>query len=238
MSKKVKDLITKELATKLKDLDGLAVINPRGIDATKTNQLRRRLREKGLRMLVVRNSLAKRASGETKVKGFESLLDGPSAVIYGKVSGSAIARALVDEKKKNEKLELRGIFFEGEIYLGDAGIKKVSTFPTREEAVSTIVAAILSSGKKLAGILKGQPSKIASLIKAIEEKAKEKEAAEAAAAPAPEAAAPATEVAPATATEAAAPATEAASVAATEAAAPATEAAAPADKDPVPPAGA
>lgn len=223
MSKKVKDLITKELATKLKDLDGLAVINPRGIDATKTNQLRRRLREKGLRMLVVRNSLAKRASGETKVKGFESLLDGPSAVIYGKVSGSAIARALVDEKKKNEKLELRGIFFEGEIYLGDVGMKKVSTFPTREEAVSTIVAAILSSGKKLAGILKGQPAKIASLIKAIEEKAKEKEAAEAAAAPASEAAAPAPEVAPA---------------AATDAAAPATEAAPEATKDPVPPAGA
>lgn len=194
MSKKVKNLITKELATKLQDLDGLAVINPRGIDATKTNQLRRRLREKGLRMLVVRNSLAKRASGETKVKGFESLLDGPSAVIYGKVSGSAIARALVDEKKKNEKLELRGIFFEGEIYTGDAGIKKVSTFPTREEAISNIVAAMLAPGKKLAGILKGQPSKIASLIKAIEEKAKEREAA-----------APAAEAAPAAA-EAAAPA--------------------------------
>ena len=229
MSKKVKNLITKELASKLKDLDGLAVINPRGIDATKTNLLRRRLHEKGLRMLVVRNSLAKRASGETKVKGFESLLDGPSAVIYGKVSGSAIARALVDEKKKNEKLELRGIFFEGEIFLGDAGIKKVSTFPTREEAVSTIVAAILSSGKKLAGILKGQPSKIASLIKAIEEKAKEKEAAEAAAAPAPEAA-------PAVAADAAAPAAEVAPAAANEAAAPATVAAPEAAKDPVPPA--
>lgn len=182
MSKKVKNLITKELASKLKDLEGLAVINPRGINATKTNQLRRRLREQGLRMMVVRNALAKRASGETKVKGFESLLDGPSAVIFGKVSGSAIARALVDEKKKDEKLELRGIFFEGEIYAGESGIKTVSKFPTREEAIANIVGAFLSPGKKLAGVVKGQPSKMASLIKAIEEKAKEKEAAAPAAA--------------------------------------------------------
>ena len=32
MSKQVKNLITKELSDRLKDVDGLAVINPRGID--------------------------------------------------------------------------------------------------------------------------------------------------------------------------------------------------------------
>ena len=44
MSKQVKNLITKELSAKLKDLDGVAVINPRGISATKNHGIRRRLR--------------------------------------------------------------------------------------------------------------------------------------------------------------------------------------------------
>jgi large subunit ribosomal protein L10 len=187
MSKPVKGLIEKEIANRFKELDTVAVISPRGIDAIKNNQIRRRLREKGLKMTVVKNSLARRATASSKLKGFETLLDGPSAVIYGKASVSAIARLLLEEKKTDEKLELRGIFFDGEVYVGDDGVKQVSKMPTREEAIAIVLAAALSPGRKLAGIFKGQAGKIASIIKTIEEKAKEKESA----------AAPAAEVAPA-----------------------------------------
>lgn len=175
MSKPVKALIEKEFAAKFKDVDSVAVINPRGINAIKNNQIRRKLREKGLRMTVVKNSLVKRATAKSRLEGFDKLLDGPSAVIYGKASISTIARLLLDEKKADEKIELRGIYFDGEVYAGDEGIKKVSKFPTREEAIGIIVAAMLSPGKKLAGALKGPAGKMAGIIKAIEEKAKEKE---------------------------------------------------------------
>lgn len=185
MSKPVKALIEKETASRFKDVDTVAVISPRGIDAIKNNHIRRRLREKGLRMTVVKNSLAKRATASSKLKGVESLLEGPSAVIYGKASVSAIARLLLDEKKNDDKIELRGIFFDGEVYVGDDGVKQVSKLPTREEAIGIVIAAALSPGKKLAGALKGASGKIAGIIKTIEEKAKEKEGA----APAPAAAA-------------------------------------------------
>jgi len=177
MSKKVKTLIMRELAERFKDVDGLAVINPRGINATKNNQIRRRLRTKGLKMMIVKNSLARRSMTEGKLKGFESLLDGPSALVYGKASISAIARALIEEKKQDEKLELRGVFFEGEVYVGEKGVKKVSELPTREEAIGNILAAILGPGRKLAAAIKAPGSKLGAVLKSIEEKAKEKEAA-------------------------------------------------------------
>src|ERR1044071_1833849 len=114
MSKRVKSLIEKEMSDRFKDIDAVAVINPRGINAIKNNQIRRKLHDKGLRMTVVKNSLAKRAVGDgSKIKGFDKLLDGPSAVIYGKASISSVARLLLDEKKADEKIELRGIFFDG-----------------------------------------------------------------------------------------------------------------------------
>ena len=90
MSKQVKDLITKELTAKLGALDGVGVINPRGIDANKNNGLRRRLLDKGLRMTVVKNSLARRSMEGKKLQGFDKLLDGPSAVVYG--SAASISR--------------------------------------------------------------------------------------------------------------------------------------------------
>lgn len=177
MSKFVKNLVMRDLTSRLKDVDSVAVINPRGIDATKNNQMRRKLRESGLKMMVVKNSLAKRALTEGKLKGFEALLEGPSAVVYGKASASAVARLLLDQKKANEKLELRGVFFDGEVYVGEQGVKQISTMPTREEAIASVVAAILSPGRKLGGIFKGQAGKLAAILKTVEEKAKEKEAA-------------------------------------------------------------
>ena len=152
MSKKVKNLIEKEMSDRFKDLDGVAVINPRGINATKTNLIRRRLREKGLRMTVVKNTLAKRAVGSSKIKGFEPLLDGPSAVIYGKGEHFDSWRdLLLAEKKNDETIELRGMFFDGEVYLGDKGVTQVSKLPTREEAIALVVASILSPGKQEPG---------------------------------------------------------------------------------------
>jgi large subunit ribosomal protein L10 len=176
MSKKVKNLIEKELASRLKGIDGVAVINSRGIPASKNNQMRRRLREKGLRMTVVKNTLAKRAVGDGALKGFDKLLDGPSAVIYGTAGIATIARFLLDEKKADETLEFRGMFFDGEIYVGDEGIKKVSKLPTREEAIGQLVGLILSPGSNLGGALKGPAGALAGIIKAIEEKAKAAEA--------------------------------------------------------------
>jgi large subunit ribosomal protein L10 len=172
MSKQVKNLITGELTSKLKDVDGVAVINPRGIAAIKNNQMRRRFHEKGVRMTVVKNTLAKRAVGDdSKIKGFDALLNGPSAVIYGEASIATIARLVMDEKKLDDKIELRGVFFDGEIYTGDKGVEQVSKLPTREEAIGQVVALILAPGQKLGGIFKGQAGKIAALIKAVEERA-------------------------------------------------------------------
>ena len=175
MSKQVKDLITREFQERLKDVDGVAVINPRGINAIKNNLIRRRLHEKGLKMMVVKNTLAKRATAGTALKGFEKLLDGPSALIYGKQSLPTIARAVLDEKKADEKLELRGVFFDGEVYVGDKGVEQVSKLPTREEAIGLLVGAILGPGRKLAAALKGPGSKLGGILKSIEDKAKDKE---------------------------------------------------------------
>jgi large subunit ribosomal protein L10 len=194
MSKQVKNLIEKEIGSRLKDLDAVAVINPRGINAIKNNQIRRRLREKGVRMTVVKNTLAKRAVGEGKLKGFDKLLDGPSAVVYGQASIATIARMLLDEKKNDEKIELRGVFFDGDIYAGEKGVEQVSKLPTREEAIGQVLAALLGPGSSILSALLGPGTTVASLLKAIEEKAEKSGGGEAPATPAGDApaAAPAT----------------------------------------------
>lgn len=173
MSKKIKSLIEKEFGNEFADVEGVAVINPRGMTGNKNNALRRKLHSKGLKMLVVKNTLARRASESTKIKGFDKLLDGPSAVIFGKAALPEVARLLMEEKKEDASLELRGVFFDGEAYAGEEGVKTVSTFPTREEAIAGIVGAILGAGGGLVGALQGPGGAIGGILSAIEEKKKE-----------------------------------------------------------------
>ncbi|MCC6240836.1 MAG: 50S ribosomal protein L10 [Phycisphaerales bacterium] len=174
MSKKIKNLITRELTQRLDGIESLGVINPRGINAVRTNLFRRKLHANNLRMTVVKNTLVRRAVqsvADSKLKGFDALLDGPSAVIYGQSSISQLARLLVEEKKENNALELRGIFFDGEIYAGEQGVEQVSKLPTREEAIANVLGAILGPGRKLAAAVKGPGGKLGAVLKTIEEKA-------------------------------------------------------------------
>jgi large subunit ribosomal protein L10 len=187
MSKKVKNLIEKEMSQRLDGIEAVGVLNPRGIGAIANNHMRRRLREKKLRMTVVKNTLVARATSSTKLKGFEKLLDGPSALVYGKgVPIATIAKALLAEKKVIEDakgkfpLELRGAFFDGELYVGDKGVEQASKLPTREEAIAGVIAALMGPGRKLAAALKGPGGKLGGILKAIEAKGGEAPAAEAA----------------------------------------------------------
>ena len=198
MSKRVKSLLEKDFGNRFKDLEAVAVINPRGINANKNNAIRRKLHKEGLRMTVVKNTLARRATAQSKLKGFDVLLDGPSAVVYGMASIATIARLLLVEKKADDKIELRGVFFDGEVYTGLEGVTQVSKMPTREEAIALVIGAMLSPGRKLAAALKAPGSKLGAILKTIEEKAKEKEGA-APAAPTEAVAEAPTEAAPASA---------------------------------------
>lgn len=180
MSKRVKALLEKDLEQRLQGVDAVAVINPRGIDAMKTNKLRRTLADRGIKMTVVKNTLARRAGGRIGIEGFEALLDGPSAVVYGvpKADGEATAignvcRLLMEQKKDKklaEILEFRGVFFDGEIYHGEAGVEKVSKLPTREEAIAQVLGAVLGAGGTLLAAIQGPGGALGGILKSIEEK--------------------------------------------------------------------
>ena len=182
MSKRVKALIEQDYQNRMGHINSVAVFNPRGIDANDTNKLRQELAAKGVKMTVVKNTLARRAGDDIGIKGFESLLDGPSALVYGAPSKqegaeptaiSTVCRALVEYFKDDEDVELRGVFFDGEIFHGADGVKRVSKFPTREEAIADVGGAVIGAGAGLAAAIAGPGGSLGGILKAIEAKHEE-----------------------------------------------------------------
>ena len=168
MSKRIKGLIQDEYNGEFKDLDAVAVINPRGIEANATNTLRGELAKSNIRMRVVKNTLARRAADETSLDGFDRLLDGPSALVYSTDENTGIsnvARALMDAKKTLKTIEFRGVFFDGDVYEGEAGVDQISKFPTREEAIADILGCALAPAANLAGCVSAPGGNIAGILK-------------------------------------------------------------------------
>ncbi|MEM8681284.1 MAG: 50S ribosomal protein L10, partial [Planctomycetota bacterium] len=83
MSKFVKGLITRDFGKRLEGVDEALLVNVIGIDANQTVVLRKELRDKNIQLMVVKNSLAKRATEGTPLAAAFSGVEGTLAVMWG-----------------------------------------------------------------------------------------------------------------------------------------------------------
>jgi len=178
MSKQVKEWMTRDYRTFFEGVDDALVVSLRGVEANDNNRLRNGLREAGVRVTVVRNSLARKAFSGGPLEGLASILEGPNALAYGAESVVDVARELVKWAKQVENLELKGAILEGEIYEGRAGVEALSKMPTREEAIAQIITLILSPASNLVAQITGPGVAVAGVLKTIKEKLEEGEAIE------------------------------------------------------------
>jgi large subunit ribosomal protein L10 len=169
MSKPVKNWMMRDYQELLEGQDSALLISVRGITANDNNNLRKELAKKEITVTVIRNNLAKHAFADSPLSNLSPLLEGPSALAYGAESVVDVARELMKWAKKVENLELKGAVLDGVLFEGEAGVKRLSDFPTREEAQSKVVSILLSPAKNLAGAITSPAKNIAGILKTIEE---------------------------------------------------------------------
>lgn len=176
MSKTVKAIMMDDYRARLGETEEALVVSLRGIGAIDNNRIRRQLGKKDIRVTVIRNKLFGQAFGDTSLGRLAPLLTGSSALAYGAESVVEVAREIVDLVKEFPDLELKGAILDGELFEGEDGVKALSKFPTRDEAIAKDVALVIGPGSKLVGAVKGPGSGVAGIIKAIEDKLEKGEA--------------------------------------------------------------
>ncbi|RPI63386.1 MAG: 50S ribosomal protein L10, partial [Planctomycetaceae bacterium] len=176
MSKPIKDLIKKELVKRMDGVTSVAVVGFSGIDAVTTRMIRGRLREKQIKLTVVKNSVARNAFKSLGLEGAASLLEGPCALAYGADSVVTVVRELLAIVKDAPKLTVKAALLDGDVF-GTEKIEELSKFPTRPEAIGRVVSSILSPAKVIAGCIITPAGKLASILKTIEDKRKDEAAA-------------------------------------------------------------
>lgn len=169
MSKFVKELEIEHLRRQFDGVEDVLVVNVIGMDATGTTKLRQELRKKGIRLQVVKNSLAGRVFGERGLAGLSAHLAGTSAIAWGGEGIVELAREIAEWSKKIEKFQVKGGAVSGQI-LDAKGVQELSKLPSRIELLGRVARLIQSPGSRLVAQILGPGGLVASQVKQVAEK--------------------------------------------------------------------
>jgi len=178
MSKRIKDLESKELASRYGEQDSACVVSVSGMDAISANRLRGVLREQSIDLHVVRNRLARRTLGDGPLAPLVKSLEGPCAFVTAETSVIDVAKELVRLAGEHPKLELKQGIIDGDASL--VSVEDLAKMKSRIELIGEVVLLALSPARRIAGCLTGPGGRVAGSIKTLAERSGEGTEAEAA----------------------------------------------------------
>ena len=165
MSKYVKDLITRDLKTRLAGVSDALLVDVVGMDVNRTVVLRRRLREQGICLLVVKNSLAQRATEGTPLAAAFRGPEGALALCWGSEDLVSVAKEVARVAAGGEfaPFQARGGVMDGQ-HLTARDVLEVSRWPNRTEQLGILSGQILSPGGMLSAQCLAPGARLASQI--------------------------------------------------------------------------
>lgn len=166
MSKLVKKLVSRDIANRLDGVNDAIVANIVGMTGEQNYNIRKTFRDSGVTIMVVKRTMAERATEGTALRPAFTNQAGSMAVIWGCEDFVSLVRMVTKmaDSEKFVKLEIKGGVMDGEALTADQ-VKKVSKWPSRQEQISILVGQILSPGATLSGQLVGPARKIAGQVK-------------------------------------------------------------------------
>ena len=145
-----KKAVVAEVSAQVANAQTIAIAEYRGIEVGDLTVLRKKARESGVYLRVLKNTLVRRAVADTQFAGLADHMVGP--LIYGfSADPVAAAKVLSDFAKSNDKLVLKAGAYAGKV-LDKAGVQALASVPSREELLSKLLYVMQAP---VAGFVRG-----------------------------------------------------------------------------------
>jgi large subunit ribosomal protein L10 len=138
----------------------------RGLSVGQMTELRAKARAQGVYLRIVKNTLARKALAGTSFEQVGPRLKGPLVLAFSKDDPGAAARVVKAFAKDNEKLVATLVSLGGQVLPG-TDVDKVASLPTREQALSQLLAVLKAPIEKLVRTLAAPQTKLVRTIAAI-----------------------------------------------------------------------
>ena len=169
-----KKQIVNDLVEDIKNSSHFYLADISGLDATETVNLRRKCFESDLKLMVVKNTLLKRALDQLEmgVGDLYEILDGPTSIILSE-KGAEPAKVIKEFRKKKDRPLLKGAYVEESIYIGDDKLEDLSKIKSKEELLGDLILQLQSPIKDVVSSLKSGNDILSGVMKTLSEKKEE-----------------------------------------------------------------
>jgi large subunit ribosomal protein L10 len=128
----------------------------RGLSVSEMTELRKRARNAGVYMRVVKNTLARRAVAGTEFECMQETLKGPILLAFSKEDPGAAARVIREFAKEHEALQAISLSAGGQLLPG-SDLGRLAELPTLDQARSMLLGVMIAPMSKLVRTL-AEPS--------------------------------------------------------------------------------
>lgn len=137
------------IAAKMEEAASAVIVDYRGLTVEQVTELRRQLREAGVEMKVIKNSILRRAAQKAGLEGLDEVFQGPTAVAFSNEDVVAPAKIMNDFAKEAEVLEIKGGIVEGKVSSVET-IKELASLPNREGLLSMLLSVLQAPVRNVA----------------------------------------------------------------------------------------
>ena len=133
--------IVDEVAEKFNAAASVVIADYRGLTVEEVTTLRKQLREAGVEMKVIKNSILSRAAKQAGLEGLDEVFTGPTAVAFSNDDVVAPAKIMDEFSKDAKALELKGGIIEGKVASLEE-ITALAKLPNREGLLSMLLSVL------------------------------------------------------------------------------------------------
>jgi large subunit ribosomal protein L10 len=166
LSLEAKKAVVEQVSGVAADAISVGVAQYRGLSVEQMTNLRLLARQQEVTLQVVKNTLAKRAIKDTNCECITDVLTGPVILGFSKEDPGAVALVFKDFSKDNEDLVVKGLGVSGD-FVDAAELKRIASLPTKDQAISQLMALMLAPTEKLARTLNEIPTKVTRVVAAV-----------------------------------------------------------------------
>ena len=161
-----KETIVAEVAEIASSAHSVVLAEYAGLESNDMNTLRDKARTGGVRIRVVKNTLARRAIEGTEYACLQDSLVGPLIMAFSQEDPGSAARVLKEFTKENDKLVVTVLSISGQL-LEASELDRLAKLPTKDQAISMLMSVMQAPITKLARTLNEVPGKLVRTVAAI-----------------------------------------------------------------------
>ena len=172
MKKEDKSLVIEKIAATLKEYSCFYVTETAGLDAEKTAALRKACFKADVKLMVVKNTLLKKAleSLEGDYSELYPVLKGSSSLMCSNV-GNAPAKLIKSVVKKDDTLpRLKAAYVEETIYVGADQLETLANIKSKNELIADVIALLQSPAKNVVSALTSGGTKLHGILETLSNK--------------------------------------------------------------------